>query len=86
MNDSYPIDLDHNATTPLLPEVVDAMVPFLRTGSGNSSSGHLGSSLGEWGRTGVVGPDAKYEVEGIGSSKPPDNLDRSAIDDVEHVR
>jgi cysteine desulfurase len=32
--------LDHNATTPLLPEVVDAMLPFLREHFGNPSSGH----------------------------------------------
>ncbi|HET6984203.1 MAG TPA: aminotransferase class V-fold PLP-dependent enzyme, partial [Myxococcaceae bacterium] len=35
-----PIYLDHNATTPLLPEVVDAMLPYLRTHFGNPSSGH----------------------------------------------
>ncbi len=32
--------LDHNATTPLLPEVVDAMLPFLTTHFGNPSSSH----------------------------------------------
>lgn len=35
-----PIYLDHNATTPLLPEVVDAMLPYLRTHFGNPSSAH----------------------------------------------
>jgi cysteine desulfurase len=35
-----PIYLDHNATTPLLPEVVEAMLPYLRTHFGNPSSGH----------------------------------------------
>lgn len=35
------IYLDHNATTPLLPEVVDAMLPYLREHFGNPSSGHL---------------------------------------------
>lgn len=35
-----PVYLDHNATTPLLPEVVDAMLPFLREHFGNPSSGH----------------------------------------------
>lgn len=39
-----PIYLDHNATTPLLPAVVDAMVPFLREQFGNPSSAH------PWGR------------------------------------
>jgi cysteine desulfurase len=36
-----PIYLDHNATTPLLPEVVDAMLPFLRVHFGNPSSAHV---------------------------------------------
>lgn len=35
-----PIYLDHNATTPLLPEVVEAMLPYLRDHFGNPSSGH----------------------------------------------
>ena len=36
-----PIYLDHNATTPLLPEVVDAMLPYLREHFGNPSSSHV---------------------------------------------
>ncbi len=36
-----PIYLDHNATTPLFPEVVEAMLPFLREHFGNPSSGHV---------------------------------------------
>jgi cysteine desulfurase len=36
-----PIYLDHNATTPLLPEVVDAMLPYLREHFGNPSSGNV---------------------------------------------
>jgi cysteine desulfurase len=35
-----PIYLDHNATTPVLPEVVEAMLPYLREHFGNPSSGH----------------------------------------------
>lgn len=41
MSDPDPIYLDHNATTPLLPEVVDAMLPFLRGHFGNPSSAHV---------------------------------------------
>jgi cysteine desulfurase len=41
MSDELPIYLDHNATTPLLPEVVDAMMPYLREHFGNPSSGHI---------------------------------------------
>jgi len=40
MRSNDPIYLDHNATTPLLPEVVDAMLPYLRKHFGNPSSGH----------------------------------------------
>jgi cysteine desulfurase len=40
MTASYPIYLDHNATTPILPEVVDAMLPYLREHHGNPSSSH----------------------------------------------
>ncbi len=36
-----PIYLDYNATTPLLPEVADAMQPFLTEQFGNPSSSHL---------------------------------------------
>lgn len=39
-----PIHLDHNATTPVAPEVLDAMLPWLRDQFGNPSSTH------PWGR------------------------------------
>ena len=35
-----PIYLDYNATTPVLPEAVDAMLPYLREHFGNPSSAH----------------------------------------------
>ena len=35
-----PIYLDHNATTPLAPEVLEAMLPHLRGDFGNPSSIH----------------------------------------------
>lgn len=35
-----PIYLDYSATTPIAPEVVDAMLPFLREHVGNPSSSH----------------------------------------------
>ncbi len=36
-----PIYLDHNATTPIHAEVVEAMLPYLRNHFGNPSSGHV---------------------------------------------
>jgi len=36
-----PVYLDHNATTPILPDVVDPMLPYLREHFGNPSSGHV---------------------------------------------
>lgn len=45
----------------------------------------VGSRLAQWVETGVLGPDAAYQVEGIGSSKPPEILDRAVIDSVERV-
>ena len=41
MTSSDPIYLDHNGTTPVLPEVVDAKLPYLREHFGNPSSGHV---------------------------------------------
>ncbi|QED26739.1 cysteine synthase family protein [Microvenator marinus] len=45
----------------------------------------IGSGLAHWVRTGELGPDGKYEVEGIGASKVPKNLDRSVIDSAESI-
>ena len=45
----------------------------------------IGSGLARWVIDGVVGPDGKYEVEGIGTSKPPEILDRAVIDAAESV-
>ena len=39
------IDLDANATTPLLPEVLDAMLPWLRDGYANPSGAYAGAKL-----------------------------------------
>ena len=36
-----PVYLDYNATTPLGDEVLEAMLPYLRSGFGNPSSAHL---------------------------------------------
>jgi cysteine desulfurase len=41
MHTENPIYLDYNATTPVLPEIVEAMLPHLRGHCGNPSSGHV---------------------------------------------
>jgi cysteine synthase len=46
----------------------------------------VGSALAGWVRTGALGgTDAAYRVEGIGSSLPPEILDRRVIDGAESV-
>lgn len=45
----------------------------------------LGSSLGELVRTGHLGADAPYLVEGIGASRAPELLDSSVVDEVEVI-
>lgn len=45
----------------------------------------VGSGLARWVVEGVVGPDSAYAVEGIGTSKPPEILDRAVIDGAESV-
>ena len=59
------IYLDHNATTPVLPEVVEAMLPFLAEHFGNPSSGHAK------GRTAKVAVDkARESVADLIGAKP----------------
>jgi len=41
MGTDTPIYLDYNATTPVLPAVVEAMLPYLREHAGNPSSSHV---------------------------------------------
>ncbi len=50
-----PIYLDHAATTPLRPEVLDAMLPFLTESFGNASSAH------SFGRTARAALDDAHE-------------------------
>jgi len=55
-----PIYLDYNATTPLLPEVVEAMLPYLREHFGNPSSIH---SFGKQAREAIEA--ARMEVASL---------------------
>lgn len=45
----------------------------------------VGSGLAGWVRSGVVGPDGAYQVEGIGSARPPRVMDRAVIDEAEEI-
>jgi cysteine synthase len=45
----------------------------------------VGSGLAQWVVDGTVGADAPYAVEGIGTSRPPEILDRSVIHAAESV-
>jgi len=65
MENQPPIYLDHNATTPLLPDVVDAMLPYLREHFGNPSSGH---AFGRRARDGVA--RAREQVAALLGSSP----------------
>jgi cysteine desulfurase len=59
------IYLDHNATTPVDPDVLDAMLPFLREEYGNPSSTH---ALGRRARDAVE--QARAEVASLIGAKP----------------
>ncbi len=59
------IYLDHNATTPVDPEVLEAMLPFLRESYGNPSSGHL---LGKRARAAVE--SARSQVASLIGAQP----------------
>lgn len=59
------IYLDHNATTPLRQEVLQAMLPFLRDGYGNPSSVH---QLGSRARCAIE--EARAEVAMLVSAEP----------------
>ena len=65
MNDSRPIYLDYNATTPTDPAVLDAMLPWLTTGFGNPSSQH---AYGRAAHDAVA--QARAEVAGLIGAQP----------------
>src|SRR5438477_13110889 len=60
-----PIHLDYNATTPLDPAVVDAMLPYLREHYGNPSSTH---TLGQ--TTHAAVDAARGQVAGLLGAEP----------------
>ena len=60
-----PVYLDYNASTPVAPEVADAMQPFLRQGFGNPSSRHWASAGLQESRT-----EARRQVADLLGCKP----------------
>ena len=64
---NQPIYLDYNATTPLAPEVVEVMRPFLEREFGNPSSSH---HYGEHPRQAVT--QAREQVAALIGAKPED--------------
>ncbi|HOX42422.1 MAG TPA: cysteine desulfurase family protein [Myxococcota bacterium] len=64
-----PIYLDHNATTPVHPAVVEAMLPYLREHFGNPSSGHV---YGQRARQAIT--RAREQVAGLLGCQPDEIL------------
>ncbi len=62
---SDPVYLDYNATTPVAPEVADAMLPFLREQFGNPSSSH---GRGQFAKAAVA--DARRQVAALIGATP----------------
>src|SRR4051794_4979198 len=80
-----PIYLDYNATTPIASEVVDAMLPYLRSEFGNPSSSHAygtvahaGVERGRAQAAGLIGcqPD---EIVFAGAGSEANNLAMKGI-------
>ena len=65
MNDIRKVYLDHSATTPVDPRVVEAMMPYLTEKFGNASSVHL---FGQEARAAV--DKARREVAALIGSRP----------------
>jgi len=74
------IDLDHNATTPVDPEVLEAMLPFLRGEHGNPSSDH---ALGR--RAKEACEQARAEVAALIASHPDEIVFTSGGTESDHL-
>src|SRR5438876_8847479 len=57
--------LDHNATSPLLPEVLEAMLPYLADGAANPSSTHRDGQ-----RARLAIEEAREEVAALAGAEP----------------
>ena len=74
------IYLDHNATTPLRPEVLDAMTPFLSDAFGNASSIH------HWGREARAAvDDARERLAQLLGAKPSEIIFTSGATEADNL-
>jgi cysteine desulfurase len=73
------IYLDHNATTPPLPEVIDAVVECLRSGWGNPSSKH---GFGQQARSALAA--ARAEVAALAGAQPVEVVFTSGATEANH--
>ena len=69
MNDTAIVYLDHAATTPVAPEVLETMLPFFREEFGNSSSLHRAG-----GRAARAVEAAREQVAALIGARSPDEL------------
>lgn len=75
-----PIYLDHNATTPIAPEVFRAMEPFLREHFGNPSSGHV---FGRRARAAV--DEAREQVAALIGARPEEIVFTGSGTEANHL-
>lgn len=75
-----PIYLDHNATTPIAPEVFAAMEPFLREHFGNPSSGHV---FGRRARAAV--DEAREQVAALINARPEEIVFTGSGTEANHL-
>lgn len=80
MTDPPLIYLDHNATTPVAPEVLQAMLPYLQDRFGNPSSGH---SKGTQAAAAVT--RARDELAGLLNAEPDEITFTSGGTEADHL-
>lgn len=80
MTDSEPIYLDHNATTPVAAQVLDAMLPYLRAQYGNPSSSH---AYGRRPREAVAA--AREEVAAAVGAQPDEVVFTGSGSEADHL-
>lgn len=80
MNDFEPIYLDHNATTPVDPRVVEAMLPYLTEQFGNPSSSHV------YGRApGAAIAGARADVAALIGARPDEIVFTASGSEADHL-